>query len=284
MLVGLALYTLRTEATSDALVAIDLNLNVEHMHNFQALMTVIYASLDLTWISSLLSPFQLQYSCISTLLWSSGGRSPSRIRSYSRLPAEASYYCSILNFVAILLSADMSYPPTEVDPDRGTLDRLYSRLPAANAQPSTSHIPSGKDVPGTSEEASVSRDILRLIPLNPEAKRAFDSVVRLEKAGDLSANHAQFLQVTSTHPFKHAPNRASRNSDETTDEFSTDDQGVINQRVTYEGHFRVRFRLPLVSRGWRLVCVSVNSCWLQYARVVCFHTSSPSCRHSSCNP
>ncbi|KAL8727248.1 MAG: hypothetical protein Q9166_006167 [cf. Caloplaca sp. 2 TL-2023] len=139
----------------------------------------------------------------------------------------------------------MSCPSTEVDPDRDDPEKMYSKYMAAAARASASQIPAGRDIPAASEEIG-TQDILRLIPLNFEAKRAFDSVVQLKKDGKLLENHAQFLHVIGPVSADHT---LRRNSDETTDEPSSDDQSAISQAITYEGYFRIRWRLPVVTQG-----------------------------------
>ncbi|KAL9098836.1 MAG: hypothetical protein Q9163_005572 [Psora crenata] len=139
----------------------------------------------------------------------------------------------------------MSCPPTEVDPDLDDPDKMYGKYVAATGRGLPSQN-SGQEVPGASEE---DQDILKIIPRNFEAMRAFDSVVRLQKAGELSLGHAQFLQITGSYPSNRSTKGPPRNSDETTDELPSDDQGVFNGPTFYEGYFRVRFRQPLVTQG-----------------------------------
>ena len=149
----------------------------------------------------------------------------------------------------------MSDPSTEVDPNRDDSDKMKSKYLAATER----GLPSqkiGLEMPGAPDEADALQDILRVIPLNLEAKRALDSVVRLEKAGELSAIHAQFVQLTGSHPPPRSLKNPPRDTDETTDEPSSDDQSVINQPVTYEGYFRVRFRQSLVTQGLKWVCAT----------------------------
>lgn len=130
----------------------------------------------------------------------------------------------------------MSNPSTEVDPDRDNSNKMKSKYLAATARGLPSQ-KTGPEMLGAPDEADALQDILRVIPLNFEAKRAFDSVVRLEKAGELSAIHAQFVQLTGSHPLTSSLKNPPRDSDETTDEPPSDNQSVINQPVTYEGYF-----------------------------------------------
>ncbi|KAL8768230.1 MAG: hypothetical protein Q9209_005460 [Squamulea sp. 1 TL-2023] len=98
------------------------------------------------------------------------------------------------------------------------------------------------------DEQGSPDDILRLIPLNTEARRAFDSVVRLNKDGRLHEVHAQYIQVIGTRPLDcDADHATARDSDVTTDEAQSDDQGLSSQRIVHAGYFRVRFDLPSVS-------------------------------------
>lgn len=96
---------------------------------------------------------------------------------------------------------------------------------------------------------SFSGDILRVIPLNTEARRAFDGVVQLNKNGALDQLHAQYLEVTGSHPLNRTSKHVPFDSDETTEEEAeASDEVIVN-----EGFFRVRFRLPSVSERPRWV-------------------------------
>ncbi|KAL8938749.1 MAG: hypothetical protein Q9216_003721 [Gyalolechia sp. 2 TL-2023] len=92
-----------------------------------------------------------------------------------------------------------------------------------------------------------SVDILRVVPFNTEARRAFDSVVRLDKDGELDRLHAQYLEVTGSGPLNRTSKLVPNDSDETTDDVESD-QVIIN-----EGFFKVRFRLTAVSKRPRWV-------------------------------
>lgn len=68
----------------------------------------------------------------------------------------------------------------------------------------------------------LTRDFLRLIPLNTEARRAFDSVVQLDRDEKLDQHHAQYLEVTGSGSLNRTSKYITNNSDETTDEASSD--------------------------------------------------------------
>ncbi|KAL8710658.1 MAG: hypothetical protein Q9220_004882 [cf. Caloplaca sp. 1 TL-2023] len=91
-----------------------------------------------------------------------------------------------------------------------------------------------------------SGDFLRLIPANTQARRAFDGVVRLQKAGNLDDLHAQHLQVTGMRPLSHI---IDEESDTTSDEGNVAMADSQGQRMLHEGYFRVGFHLPKVSKN-----------------------------------
>ncbi|KAL8838130.1 MAG: hypothetical protein Q9170_002271 [Blastenia crenularia] len=126
---------------------------------------------------------------------------------------------------------------TVIDPAGDSLERLYTEFLGweSAAQP-----PLAQD---KSDERVSNNDVLRLIPLNTEARRAFDSVARLEKDGKLQQIHAQYLQVTGSGPLNRGIDVAVHHSDETTDEALSDHQ---SQPDIYEGYFKVGFHLSTV--------------------------------------
>lgn len=124
---------------------------------------------------------------------------------------------------------------TEIDSARDDLEKILTRYQASET------IHNRQEVLESSGENVPSGDILRLTPLNTEARRAFDSVVRLDKDGELEQLHAQYLEVTGRGSLNRTSKHVPNDSDETTDE-ATSDQAMVN-----EGFFRVRFRLPAVS-------------------------------------
>ncbi|KAL8945014.1 MAG: hypothetical protein Q9211_000386 [Gyalolechia sp. 1 TL-2023] len=143
-----------------------------------------------------------------------------------------------------------SCPPTLVDSARDDPERLYAKVEAARAgnpvlydasELGTSDVPAGQDLPQPSEEV---QDILRMIPLNTEAHRAFNSVAQSAKVGSLDLLHAQYLRVTGKRPLRPHLEDAGNGSGETTDEAPNDPPTMV-----HAGYYRVHFALPAVSKG-----------------------------------
>ncbi|KAL8716215.1 MAG: hypothetical protein Q9220_000120 [cf. Caloplaca sp. 1 TL-2023] len=120
----------------------------------------------------------------------------------------------------------MSYSPTQANSD--VEEREQSALAALHA-------------------SNEPQDVLRILPENTEARRAFDGVVELQKSGDLSDDHAQYLAVTGSGKTDFRIDQRER--DETTDEASSDDQSSSHMQLSYNGYFRVGFDSSTVSEG-----------------------------------
>ncbi|KAL8895128.1 MAG: hypothetical protein Q9192_003826 [Flavoplaca navasiana] len=129
--------------------------------------------------------------------------------------------------------------PTEPDSALNDPDRWNQKYLAASARAIAQPL-SGESPPTASHDQP---DILRIIPLSSEARRAFDSVVRSKEAGTLHDNHAKYLQITGTAPLN-APTDASNQSGVTTDE---DNQTRSAGRSVYEGYYSVRLSLIRVA-------------------------------------
>ena len=132
--------------------------------------------------------------------------------------------------------------PTEPDSALNDPDRWNQKYKAASAQPS-----SGESPPTASHDQP---DILRIIPVSSEARRAFDSVVKSKQAGTLHENHAKYVQVTGTAPLN-AHTDASNESGVTTDE---DNQTLSASRPVYQGYYSVRLSLLRVAPAPSWVC------------------------------
>ncbi|KAL9596724.1 MAG: hypothetical protein Q9179_004525 [Wetmoreana sp. 5 TL-2023] len=133
-------------------------------------------------------------------------------------------------------------PPTEADSACDDNDRLYAKYEASKAI--------FKQQDEQADPEASHGDILRLISLNTQARRAFDSVARLNKDGGLNEVHAQHVHITGKGTLsRDSSDRAPKESDVTTDEAQSDDQGFSSKRIVYEGYFRVRFDLPAVSQN-----------------------------------
>ncbi|KAL8885386.1 MAG: hypothetical protein Q9215_006756 [Flavoplaca cf. flavocitrina] len=129
--------------------------------------------------------------------------------------------------------------PTQPDSALNDPDRWNQKYMAASAraiaQPS-----SGESPPTASHDQP---DILRIIPVSSEARRAFDSVARSKEAGTLHDNHAKYLQITGTAPLN-AHTDASNESGVTTDE---DNRTLSPSRPVYQGYYSVRLSLLRVA-------------------------------------
>ncbi|KAL8856037.1 MAG: hypothetical protein Q9178_007346 [Gyalolechia marmorata] len=135
------------------------------------------------------------------------------------------------------------FAPTTVDSARDDGERMYAKYMA-----SKTHIPSKAKVDHIkSEPSDLNGDILRIVPINTQARRAFDSLVRLKEAGKLHEAHAQHLHVTGMAPLDPCSDDALIESGVTTDEALSDHEA--RQRIVHRGYFRVRFNLPKVSKA-----------------------------------
>ena len=169
------------------------------------------------------------------------------------------------------------YPPTEKDSDCGDGDKIYAKIQASLRAPkvpsaskaikSKTYKASGvSDGPNISKSSKtivpveenisiIGQDILRLTPLNTEAKQAFDSVALLQKAGKLDEVHSQHIKVTDIGSLSCTTEKFLSDTDINTDEASSEAEGVSSQRIVYKGYFRVRFDLPSVSAIPVWVCI-----------------------------
>ncbi|KAL8705367.1 MAG: hypothetical protein Q9201_001523 [Fulgogasparrea decipioides] len=141
---------------------------------------------------------------------------------------KGSFFTAFADDIASQSHRDES-APTEVDSAVGH-HTSYAQDEASQAQ--------AVQIAGIEHERS-NDDILRLIPLNTEARRAFDSVVLLDKAGKLDEIHSQHLQVTGTAPLSRTVDLVD--SDATTEEASSGSESPASQRMVNTGYFRVRF-------------------------------------------
>ena len=135
---------------------------------------------------------------------------------------------------------------TEPDSALNDPDRWNQKYKAASARATGQHS-SGEPPPTATHDQP---DILRIIPLSSEAKRAFDSVVRSKQAGTLHENHARYVHTTGTAPLD-AHSDASKESGVTTDE---DDQSLSAGRSVYQGFYSVRLSLLRVAPALTWVC------------------------------
>lgn len=77
-------------------------------------------------------------------------------------------------------------------------ERVLLTQSRSDEQPVTRHdIASGDE----------TQDILRIIPTNIEARKAFDTIVRLDKEGRLHQHHARYVRVTGRAPVDHISQR-----------------------------------------------------------------------------
>lgn len=136
--------------------------------------------------------------------------------------------------------------PTEPDSALNDPDRWNQKYKAASARAIAQH-PSDESSTTTTYDQP---DILRIIPVSSEARRAFDSVVRSKQAGILHDNHAKYVQITGTAPLN-AHTDPSNESGVTTDE---DNQTLSAGRSVYEGYYSVRLSLLRVAPAPSWVC------------------------------
>ncbi|KAL8801118.1 MAG: hypothetical protein Q9182_004670 [Xanthomendoza sp. 2 TL-2023] len=105
---------------------------------------------------------------------------------------------------------------------------------------------SNVDAPLTSEQtesdAEGMLDILRIVPLNTEALKAFDGVAKRSKNGKLDPLHDQYLHITGERSLGYDKENVRGSSGETTDEDPEPTMGL-------GGYYRVSFALPSVSKG-----------------------------------
>ncbi|KAL9032352.1 MAG: hypothetical protein Q9180_006552, partial [Flavoplaca navasiana] len=124
-------------------------------------------------------------------------------------------------------ASDDSCASTEVN---SAASRLHAELQAAGAH-------------GTAISEKV-QDILRVIPLNTEARRAFDTVAQAAKKGSLDALHAQYVCITGEQSLEHEPVDAGNETGET----SEDETPTHRPTIILAGYYRLQFALAAVSK------------------------------------
>ena len=138
------------------------------------------------------------------------------------------------------LTSEGSCPPTEVDSAIDDTKRLTAKIEAARAK---------ADIP---RYAGKVQDILRIIPLNTEARRTFHTVAQSAKRGSLDPLHAQYVCITGERPLGYeTANTGGNDSGETEDEPPSRPPTMI-----VAGHYRVNFALPAVRTGPTWVYIS----------------------------
>ena len=138
------------------------------------------------------------------------------------------------------LTSEGSCPPTEVDSAVDDTQRLIAKMEAARAKA------------GNPQYADKVQDILRIIPLNTEARRAFHTVAQSAKRGSLDPLHAQYVCITGERPLGcKTANTGGNDSGETEDETPSRPPTMI-----IAGHYRVNFALPAVRTGPTWVYIS----------------------------
>lgn len=131
-------------------------------------------------------------------------------------------------------------PPTKVDSAIDDTQRLIAKIEAARAK---------ADIP---QYADKVQDILGIIPLNTEARRAFHTVAQSAKWGSLDPLHAQYVCITGERPLGYeTANTRGYDSGETEDETPSRPPTMI-----IAGHYRVNFALPAVRTGPTWVYIS----------------------------
>ncbi|KAL8890152.1 MAG: hypothetical protein Q9215_002666 [Flavoplaca cf. flavocitrina] len=120
-------------------------------------------------------------------------------------------------------ASEESCASTEVN---SAASRLHAELQAAGAQ---------------SEKL---QDILTVIPLNTEARRAFDTVAQAAKKGSLDALHAQYVCITGEQSLEHEPGDAGNETGET----SEDEAPTPRPTIILAGYYRLQFALAAVSK------------------------------------
>ena len=152
---------------------------------------------------------------------------------------------------------------TQADSAIDEPERLYAKYEAAKKRTPILHYPSivthaDASTNNNRSHATVqssqieAQEILRVVPANIEARKAFDTVVRLSKKGVLHQHHASYIRVTGQGPVGYKSKKATRHSEETTDEAASDHDTA----VVYEGFFRLCFSRPTVHQGpiWVWLC------------------------------
>ena len=138
------------------------------------------------------------------------------------------------------LASEGSCPPTEVDSAIYDTQRLTAKMEAARAEADTF------------QYAIKVQDILRIIPLNTEARGAFHTVAQSAKRGSLDPLHAQYVCISGERPLGYeTANTGDNDSGETEDETPSRPPTMI-----IAGHYRVNFALPAVRTGPTWVYIS----------------------------
>ncbi|KAL8833376.1 MAG: hypothetical protein Q9176_008004 [Flavoplaca citrina] len=123
--------------------------------------------------------------------------------------------------------SEESCASTEVN---SATSRLHAELQAAGAH-------------GTAISEKV-QDILTVIPLNTEARRAFDTVAQSAKKGSLDALHAQYVCITGEQSLEHEAVDAGNETGET----SEDETSTHRPTIILTGYYRLQFGLAAVSK------------------------------------
>ncbi|KAI4280948.1 MAG: hypothetical protein L6R38_004051 [Xanthoria sp. 2 TBL-2021] len=92
--------------------------------------------------------------------------------------------------------------------------------------------------------ANTVQNVFRIIPLNTEARRAFDSVALSVKKGSLDPLHAQYVCITGSQPLQYRAEGTANDSGETEDEAPSSPPTMV-----IAGYYRFNFALPAVSKG-----------------------------------
>lgn len=161
-------------------------------------------------------------------------------------------------------SSEASCPPTEVIPPR------QDPFPSPNPGSLTASSPPR---PASTTASPEVQDVLRMIPLNTEARRAFHTVALSAEKGSLDPLHTRYLHVTGKRPLGHQ-SEATNDSGETTDDVASDPPTMV-----YDGHYRVHFALPAIFKGPKWVYIRsfhiyTSPSFLPYISIIM------SCRHS----
>ncbi|KAL8756637.1 MAG: hypothetical protein Q9199_002791 [Rusavskia elegans] len=133
-------------------------------------------------------------------------------------------------------STDDVCPPTQVNSARDDPERMYATIKAApNMDPC-------RTSEQTASDAEDMHDVFRIVPLNKEAREAFNGVAHSAKNGSLNPLHTQYLRITGKRSLGYDSEDVRGSGGETTDE---DPKSTL----VHVGYYRVNLALPSISKG-----------------------------------
>ena len=135
-----------------------------------------------------------------------------------------------------------SCPSTEVNSARDSPERMYAKIKAARTHDFDPRHPPEKLA--AVDHSDGTQDILRIVPLNSDARKAFDGVAEAALDGSLHPLHTQYICITGKCSLGPDSKKVKRAVGESSDEESSEPS-----TMGHAGYYRVNFALPSISKG-----------------------------------